>query len=152
MKLEEMSLDQVKAALTAGSLEDTKAYLEKEGVELPRKVPQELPEEIEKFAMKLWQAVKFPPREVCADDEHDFQPTGKCEMSRNEATLPGSCFSREFRCTKCGTYKWVRDKEPEKKEEEAADAPADDREARRAARKAEREAKKAAAEAGEAAE
>lgn len=63
-------------------------------------------------------------------------------MELNSATMPGSCFRKEFRCTKCGVTKWVGDVEPIK--EEAADtaaAPADDRAARRAARKAAREAK-----------
>ncbi len=109
----EMTPEQLKEVVMLSSAEEMQAYLDKEGVSLPEKAPVEWPAETEKFTRMLWQKIKFPPREVCGEGEHDFKPTGKCEMSRNAATMPGSCFSREFRCSSCGTIMWVRDKEPQ---------------------------------------
>ena len=148
MLLKELDLEQIQTALKAGSPDEIKAHLASEGIELPFKAPWDLPDEIAKFGMKLWQTVNVKPRELCTDEEHDFKLTGKCEMVRNAATMPGSCFSREQRCTKCAATKWVVDKEPEPAVADAggAEGEMDERAARRAARKAAREAKAEAAE------
>ena len=119
MELKELELPQLQEALKAGSPEEIKAHLEKEGIVLPAKAPWDLPDEIFKFGMKLWQTVMVTPRDMCEEDQHDYKPTGKCEMARNKATLPGSCFRTELMCTKCGAVKWITEKEPEKKVEEA---------------------------------
>lgn len=143
MKYEELTLDQIKEAMKAGTPEEMKAYLEQADVEIPAKAPWGLPEEIEKFGMKLWQTMMIKPIEKCADDEHDWKPSGNVEMERTKATGTGSSFRREFVCTKCPAVKWVSDMVVEEAPEEAAAAaaaPADDRAARRAARKAAREA------------
>ncbi|MBQ9068450.1 MAG: hypothetical protein IJ131_05205 [Eggerthellaceae bacterium] len=113
MEFLEMTPEQLKEVFMLPTPEEMMAYFEQNDIVLPQKSPWEWPAETEKFTRVIWQKVMFPPRDVCEEGDHDFEFTGKCEMSRNEATMPGSCFSREQRCTKCGTLKWVRDKEPE---------------------------------------
>lgn len=144
----EMEAQQLKEVVMLPTVEEMESYLESNGITLPEKAPVEWPEETVKFTRMLWQKIKFPPKEYCAEGEHDFQPKGGVEVARNEATLPGSCFRTQFECTKCGQIMWKTEKEPEKKEEAAVEE-VDDRAARRAARKAEREAKRAAAAAAE---
>ena len=121
MKFEEMELEQIQVALKSGTPEDMKAYLEQEGIEIPAKAPWGLPDATAKFGMKLWQAIMVKPIEKCADGEHDFQPTGKCEMERTVATGTGSSFRREYRCTKCPEIKWVSDMQPEPEPEAVAE-------------------------------
>ena len=142
MKLEEMTNEQIQAALKAGTPEDIKAYLENEGIELPAKAPWKLPDEILKFGMKLWQTVMIKKRIVCAEEEHDFQRTGNSEMERHSGTGAGSSFRHEYQCTKCGMIKWESDVKPAETTDSSAsaDTAADDRAARRAARKAARAA------------
>ena len=121
MKFEEMELEQIQAALKAGTPDDMKALLEQEGIEIPAKAPWGLPDATAKFGMKLWQAIMVTPIEMCPDGDHDFQPTGKCEMERTAATEIGSSFRREFRCTKCPAIKWVSDVQPEPEEKAATE-------------------------------
>ena len=109
MKFEEMTVEQLQAALKAGTPDDMKAYLDQEGIEIPAKAPWNLPDDIAKFGMKLWQTIMIKPIEKCADGEHDFQPTGKCEMERTAATGTGASFRRELKCTKCPEIEWVSD-------------------------------------------
>ena len=149
MKFAEMTLEQVQQAIKAGAPDDIRAFLAQEGIEIPEKAPWNLPAEIDKFGRKLWQTLMITPVETCAADEHDFQLAGNCEMERNAATMPGSSFRREMRCTKCGAVKWVSDVTPvaEQAADSAADAAAesDDPKAARAARIAARRAARAAA-------
>lgn len=139
----EMTPDQLKEVIMLPSRDEMIAYLENEGITLPEKVPATWPAETEKFTRKLWKTIKFPDRERCAEEEHDYQLSGRSEMERNAATGSGSCFRKEYRCTKCGATKWESDVKPapaaETQEAEASD-PAAERAARRAARKAAREA------------
>lgn len=138
----EMTLDQLKEVVMLPSRDEMIAYLENGGITLPAKVPTTWPAETEKFTRKLWKTIKFPDRERCAEEDHDYQLSGRCEMERNAATEPGSCFRKEYRCTKCGATKWVSDMKPEPAEKAAANKemdPAAERAARRAARKAARE-------------
>lgn len=144
----EMTPEQLKEVIALPSRDEMVAYLEKEGITLPEKVPYNWVPETEKFTRKLWKMIKFPEREVCAEEDHDWQLSGRNEMERNSATGTGACFRKEFRCTKCEATKWKADKEPEPVVVEAAGAAgagaADDRAAARAARKAAREAARAA--------
>lgn len=144
----EMTPEQLKEVIMLPSRDEMIAYLENGGITLPEKVPTTWPAETEKFTRKLWKTIKFPDRERCAEEEHDYQLSGRCEMERNAATGLGSCFRKEYRCTKCGATKWESDMKPkpavEAEEVQALD-PAAERAARRAARKAARE--QAAAEA-----
>lgn len=105
----EMTPDQIKECVAAGTPEGMLAYMEEQGITLPEKAPVRWPAATEKFTRMIWQKIKFPAREVCAEGEHDYQPVGTCEMERTEATMPGSSFRRAFQCTKCGAVRWVSD-------------------------------------------
>lgn len=109
MKYEELTAEQIQEAMKAGSPEDMKAYLAQEGVEIPAKAPWKMSEKTAKLGLKLWNTMMIKPIEKCPEGEHDFQPTGKCEMERTPATEPGSSFRREYACTKCPAVKWVSD-------------------------------------------
>ena len=147
MKFIEMTLEQIQQAIKAGTPDDMRAFLAQEGIEIPAKAPWNLPAETSKFGRKLWSALMTTQVQTCAADEHDFQPTGNCEMERNAATMPGSSFRREQRCTKCNVVRWVSDVAPVAEAEAASEtAPAaDDRAAQRAARIAARKAAREAA-------
>ncbi len=133
----EMTLEQLKEVVMLPSRDEMIAYLENEGITLPEKVPTAWPADTEKFTRKLWKTIKFPDPERCAEGEHDYQLSGRCEMERNAATELGSCFRKEYRCTKCGATKWESDKKSElstETEETKELDPAAERAARRAAR------------------